>query len=100
MSKSLGYKASKLLKMLNASFPVFGQSKVVWRAEDLHIAQGAWRTNQNLDVWRWNAYSRFLRDDGSRGGVAHSVGSYATMTELVKAKSLGLLGDEVDSAAA
>lgn len=100
MSKGLGYKAQKLLKMLNASFPVFGQSKVVWRAEDLHIATGAWRTNQNLDVWRWNAYSRFLRDDGSLGGVAHSVGSYATMTELVKAKSLVLLGDEVDSAAA
>lgn len=41
-----------------------------------------------------------IRDDGSLGGVAHSVGSYATMTELVKAKSLVLLGDEVDSAAA
>lgn len=37
-----------------------------------------------------------LGGDGSLGGVAHSVGSYATMTELVKYKRLYLLGDEVE----
>lgn len=61
MSKPLGHKATKLLKMLNEHISTFGQSKVVWRPEDLHIAQGAWRTNENLDVWRWNAFSRFVR---------------------------------------
>lgn len=95
MSKPLGYKATKLLKMLNASFPTFGRSKVVWLAEDLHIASGFWRTNVNADVWRWNAYSRFVRDDGTLGGTAHGVGSYTPITELIKSKHLTLGDDEV-----
>ncbi len=76
-----------MAKLLQASFPRQGTLELTWRPENLRPATGAWRTNQMLDCWRWEGYGIHVRQDGSEL-VVMEVGSYDTMTELVKAKSL------------
>lgn len=49
--------------------------------DDLIPATGSWRTNIGLDVYRWEGV---MTVDGSR----RCIGSYQTMTELVKCSSL------------
>lgn len=92
----VGYKIRRLAALLQKSFPERNGLPVVWRPEEIYPAKGAWRSNVNLDVWRWEAFARYVREDGSLSGTAYSVGSYATITELIKAQKLMMLsGDEV-----
>lgn len=86
-----GYKIQRLLKLLTKCFPDKQGHPIVWREEDFHPARGAWR-KKSMDVWSWQAYASYL--DGE--GVAYHVGSYATVTELIKFKHLELIGgDEI-----
>lgn len=96
--KAPGYKVQRLAKLLQASFPDRNGLPVVWAVDEIYPAQGAWRSNTMLDVWRWNAYARYVDERGQFRGVAYAVGSYATITELIKAKALELHGDEVYAA--
>lgn len=96
MSKP-GYKVRKLAKMLQEALPDRNGLPVVWRAEEIYPAKGAWRTNVNLDVWRWEAFAHYVKPDGSDGGCAYNLGSYATITELISYKRLYVLGgDEIE----
>lgn len=85
-----GAKIQKLLKMLSTNFPDRDGHAIIWKAEDFHPAKGAWR-KKSMDVWCWHAYASLA--DGN--GVAYHVGSYATVTELIKCKSLVMYGDEI-----
>lgn len=86
-----GYKINRLLKLLQENFPERDGHQVVWKAEDFHPARGAWR-KKSMDVWSWQAYASYADGDG----VAYHVGSYATVTELIKCKRLEIIGgDEV-----
>lgn len=86
-----GYKIQRLLKLLNKCFPDRNGLAVEWRGEDFHPARGAWR-KKSMDVWCWNAYAVYK----DHGGVAYHVGSYATVTELIKFDRLEIYGgDEV-----
>lgn len=86
-----GYKVNKLLKLLNSSFPEHHGLAIEWLEEDFHVAQGAWR-KKSMDVWSWQAYAQYK----DTKATALHVGSYATVTELIKFKQLELIcGDEV-----
>lgn len=85
-----GYKIQRLLKLLAKSFPDRDGAAIVWLAEDFHPARGAWR-KKSMDVWSWQAYAGY-RD---QPGVAYHVGSYATVTELIKFDRLEMYGDEI-----
>ena len=85
-----GVKIQKLLKLLNDQFPEKNGLKIQWLACDFHPARGAWR-KKSMDVWCWQAYATYK--DG--GGTAYGVGSYSTVTELCKCKSLVMHGDEI-----
>lgn len=77
----------RLAKLLQASFPYKGTLALTWKPEKLYPATGAYRTNQMLDCWRWEGFGVHVRPDGSEQ-VVMEVGSYDTMTELVKAERL------------
>lgn len=94
--KSPGYKVRRLAALLQKSFPDRHGQPVVWPVEEIYPVTGAWRTNVNLDVWRWSAYAHYINADGSKGPTAYAVGSYGTITELIKFKTLMFLGDEVE----
>lgn len=87
MARNPGRICVKLAKLLQASFPVQGSLALTWSAEWLYPATGAYRTNQMLDVYRWEGFARHYREDGSYMTVV-SVGSYETMTNLVKFNTL------------
>lgn len=92
-----GRKVLKLAKMLQVAFPDRNGRPVIWRAEEIYPAKGAWRTNVNLDVWRWEAFAHYVEPDGKDGGCAYNFGSYGTITELTSFKFLYRLGsDEVE----
>lgn len=94
---SPGYKIQRLAALLQKSFPDRNGLPVVWPVDEIYPATGAWRTNVNLDVWRWSAYAHYVGPDGKECGTAYAVGSYATITELIKFKELYFLGgDEVE----
>ena len=96
MSINPGYKVKRLAKLLQKSFPDRNGLPVIWRPEEIYPAKGAWRSNQNLDVWRWEAFAHYVKPDGELCGVAYSIGSYATITELIKESTLEFYGrDEV-----
>lgn len=71
----------KLAQKIEESFPGYKA-----RAEDLIPATGSWRTNIDLDVYRWEG---FVTDDY---GIRRFIGSYETMTRLVKCKKLTFIG--------
>lgn len=79
----------RLAKLLQASFPYKGTLALTWKPEKLYPATGAYRTDQMLDCWRWEGFGVHLRPDGSEL-TAMDVGSYYTMSELVKAKRLAI----------
>lgn len=95
MAATYGYKVGRLAKLLQKSFPDRNGLPVIWRPEEIYPAQGQWRSNINFDVWRWEAFAHFVGVDGEDKGCAYSVGSYATITELIKEPILELCGDEV-----
>ncbi|MBH3440484.1 hypothetical protein [Pseudomonas luteola] len=95
MSKSPGYKVRRLAALLQKSFPDRNGLPVRWDPEEIYPAQGAWRSNTMLDVWRWEAFAHYVGPDGKNQGTAYAVGSYATITELIKESRLKLCGDEV-----
>lgn len=84
-----GYKINKLLKLLNESFPEHHGLAIEWLEEDFHPARGAWR-KKSMGVWCWQAYAQFK----DTSGTALHVGSYATVTELCKYKSLEIIGGD------
>ena len=84
---TLGRTRVRLAKLLQASFPYKGSLALTWKPEKLYPATGAHRTNQMLDCWRWEGFGVHVRPDGSEQ-VVMEVGSYDTMTALVKAKAL------------
>ena len=73
----MSYLRRRLAKRLEQEFP-----GCTVDADDLIPATGSWRTNIQLDVWRWEGV---MVDDN---GVRRVIGSYYTMTDLVKCKSL------------
>lgn len=86
-----GAKIQKLIKLLNESIPEHRGRAIIWSADELYPARGAWR-KKSMDVWCWQAYAQ----DAEYGGAALHVGSYATVTDLIKYKRLELVGgDEV-----
>lgn len=85
-----GRVAKKLLALLNASFPERNGLPIEWLENDMHPAKGAWR-KKSMDVWSWQAYAQY-KDNSC---IAYAVGSYATMTELIKFKKLEMVGDEI-----
>ena len=97
MSSQPGYKVRRLQKLLQKSFPKTGSGlPIIWKLDDIHVVTGAWRTNVNLDVQRWNAYAVYVDESGKEMGVALDVGSYTTITELIKYPWLTLgSGNEV-----
>lgn len=74
--------------MLNEQFPTRNGIPIQWDESDFHVAQGAWR-KKSMDVWSWNAYAVYK----DTGGTAMAVGSYTTVTELIKCKRL-VIGDD------
>lgn len=80
----------RLLELLNESFPEKNGLPIEWLERDMHPAKGAWR-KKSMDVWSWQAYATYK----DTGGTAFGVGSYATMTELIKFKRLEMHGDEI-----
>ncbi len=95
MSKSPGYKVRRLAALLQKSFPDRNGLPVRWNPDEIYPAQGRWRSDPRADVWRWNAYASYIGPDGKNQGTAYAVGSYATITELIKESHLELHGDEV-----
>lgn len=87
-----GRVCQKLAALLQKSFPKKGTLALTWSADWLYPATGAWRTNTMLDCWRWEGYARHYREDGSYMTVME-VGSYTTMTELIKADRLCISPD-------
>jgi hypothetical protein len=65
-----------------------GSLALTWKPENIHPATGAYRTNQMLDCWRWEALGIHFPTNGDPEIPAMEVGSFATMTALVKAKRL------------
>ncbi|WP_162949981.1 hypothetical protein [Pseudomonas aeruginosa] len=94
MSRLPGYKVRRLAALLEESFPQRNGLKITWRPEQIYPAQGRWRSDVRMDVWRWEAFGVHIRSDGTETTMM-SVGSYATITELIKFKALELHGDEV-----
>jgi hypothetical protein len=90
MSSAPGYKVRKLAALLSKSLPEKKGMPVVWSAEEIYPARGAWR-KKSMDVWSWQAYAQYA----DNSGCAYHVGSYATITELIKEKLLELYSDEV-----
>lgn len=91
----IGRTRKELAKLLQKSFPQSASGlDLTWEASQLFPATGAHRTNASIDCGRWEGFARHYRSDGSFY-TALSVGSYHTMTELIKAKRLTLIGSEV-----
>lgn len=93
-----GYKVRKLCKMLQAAFPERNGLALTWSPENVYPAKGAWRSRRAMfDVRAWQAHATYVNECGQ---VVHgmSVGSYATITDLIKFKKLYVLprDDEVD----
>jgi hypothetical protein len=85
-AKAPGKVREKLAQLLQKSFPTKGEFALTWRAEWLHPAAGAYRTS-GIDCFRWEGSARHFREDGTFY-TAMSVGSYETMTSLIKANRL------------
>lgn len=86
-----GYKVKKLCKMLQAAFPERHGLQLRWSPEHVYPAKGAWRSRRSLlDVRAWHAHATYVSEFGQ---VVHgmSVGSYTTITELIKCKRLCVL---------
>jgi len=94
-AQRLGRVREKLAALLQKSFPDKDGFALTWRAEWLYPATGSYRTNYMLDCWRWEGFARHYRPDGSYMTMM-SVGSYETMSALIKADKLTISGaDEV-----
>lgn len=87
--KAPGRVRVKLAAKLQENFPTYGGLEITWSADQLYPAQGAWRTNTNIDCWAWNGFAKHYREDGSSFPVL-SVGGYTTMSALLRAEKLTL----------
>lgn len=93
-----GYKVNKLCRMLQAAFPERYGFALTWSPGNVYPVKGAWRSRRaQFDVRAWHASATYVSEFGQ---VVHgmTVGSYATITELIKYQKLYVLpgGDEVD----
>jgi hypothetical protein len=71
----------RVCRRLRARLEALGYTDV-----NLWPAQGAWRTNKRLDVYRWEG-------SGEKGGRRHMFSSWHSMTEIVRAPSIVLDDD-------
>ena len=93
-----GYKSNRLCKMLQAAFPERYGLALTWSPENVFPVKGSWRSRRSeLDVRAWHAHATYVSEYGQ---MVHgmTVGSYATITDLIKFKKLYVLprDDEVD----
>lgn len=86
-TKKSGTTVTKLAALLQKSFPKMGEYALTWDPAHLFPAQGRYRTDKNIDCYCWTGHAKHIREDGS-SFVMLSVGSYSTMTSLIKAKEL------------
>ncbi len=91
----VGRQRRRLAKRLQEFLPVYRGFPVTWKPENIHAAQGYYRSSPyNFNgSYRWQA-------KGVRDGENHAwafVGSYVTMTELLRAKQWSIdEDDEID----
>jgi hypothetical protein len=93
-----GYKVNKLCKMLQAAFPEHHGLALTWSPEKVFPVKGSWRSRRAMfDVRAWEAYATYVTEFG-QVVTGMSVGSYMTITELIKFEKLYVMprGDEVD----
>lgn len=93
-----GYKVNKLCRMLQAAFPERYGFTLTWSPDNVYPVKGAWRSRRAMfDVRAWQAHATYVNEFGIVvSGM--SVGSYVTITELIKCEKLYVLpgDDEVD----
>ena len=78
------YLRRRLARLIETAFKA--QFDMVVRVDplDLIAATGAWRTNQNLDVYRWEGSGHWLPAGCTGDGVLISIDSWVPMTQLVR----------------
>ena len=86
-TKKCGATRLKLAALLQKSFFFFCIHPLTWDPDHLFPAQGRYRSDKNIDCYRWTGYAKYVRPDGTSFTMV-SVGSYSTMTSLIKAKEL------------
>lgn len=90
--RKFGRTREKLAELLQKSFPDHNGLALTWKPDWLYAATGAYRS-RGIDCYRWEGFGRHVRSDGTSFAVM-SVGSYITMTELIKAKRLRISGSD------
>jgi len=93
MKQNIGRTRIKLAEILQNNFPSRSGVLVTWRPEWLYPATGAYRTNQSLDCFRWEGFAKHIDESGKEIFTAFSVGSYFTMSEIIKYSDLAMDGD-------
>jgi hypothetical protein len=64
------------------------RTPLLWLPDQLYPATGNWRTNRvAMDVWCWNGYGVTVNAEGKQA-IVLSIGSYTSMSELIKPGTL------------
>lgn len=92
--RSVGRTRAALAKRLQVFLPEIDGFAVTWTPERIYAAQGFYRSspfNYN-GSYRWEAYGTRVSDGKPWGAI----GSFATMTELLKSKQWTFSDNEID----
>ena len=86
MIRKPGRTRRKLAELLQKNFPTTwdGRVPVTWHPEWLYPAKGSYRTNINLDCYRWEGFAKHLDEHGQEVFTVFAVGSLYPMGELLK----------------